>query len=114
MEHYFIPVFSLMLLIIVILISAMVARKRAHKFLVSIHHQNKIIIMKQQELADQLTALGTQLAKVKSEILGAVSNLESQIQNAGNVTPDVETAFNALKTAVQGLDDLNADVAPQG
>lgn len=83
--------------------------KRITNLLFSIHQQNKRIIMNQQELADQLTALGTQLEKVKTEILAEVANLETQIQNSGNVTPEVEAALNAVKEKVQGIDDLNTD-----
>lgn len=71
------------------------------------------IMATQAELAQALTALGTQLDKAKAEIVQKVADLEAAIANAGSSTPEVDAALAALKGKVQELDDLNAD-APQG
>lgn len=72
----------------------------------------ELLLTTQAELAQQLTALGTQVDKAHTEIVQKVSDLEAAIQAAGNVTPEVEAALDALRTKVQVLDDLNPDTAP--
>lgn len=67
----------------------------------------------QAELAADLRALNAQVEKSKQEILDKTAQLETAIQNAGNVTPEVEEALANLKSSVQSVDDLNAD-APAG
>ena len=66
----------------------------------------------QAELAQQLTALGVQLGKIGSEssaTLAKVSALEEALANAGNVTPELQAAFDAVKAQVQLVDDLVPD-----
>lgn len=70
--------------------------------------QNHKILMTQQELAQQLDALTTQTTKIKAE----VQALLDAIANAGNVSPEVQTAVDNLKAAIQGVDDLNPDAQP--
>lgn len=57
--------------------------------------------MAAQDTVDQLTA---QVLKSKEEVLGKISDLEAQV--AAGETPD----FTELKAAVQGVDDIVADV----
>lgn len=54
-----------------------------------------------QDTVDQLTA---QVLKSKDEVLGKIADLEAQV--AAGETPD----FTELKAAVQGVDDVVADV----
>lgn len=68
----------------------------------------------QQELADQLTSLTAQLTKVRTEVLTKISDLEAAIANAGQVSPEVQTALDALKTEVQAIDDINPDAPVPG
>lgn len=87
-------------------------RRLLHTILLELHfikEQNKRIIMTNEELAQGLADLGTQLAKVNTEITGKLKDLEDAIANADNVPDSVVTAFNALKPAVQTLDDLVPD-----
>ena len=57
--------------------------------------------MAAQDTVDQLTA---QVLKSKEEVLGKISDLEAQV--AAGETLD----FTELKAAVQGVDDIVADV----
>lgn len=87
-------------------------RRLLHTILLELHfikEQNKVIIMKNEELAQGLTDLGAQLAKVNTEITGKIKDLQDAIDNTDNVPDSVVTAFNALKPAVQTLDDLVPD-----
>jgi hypothetical protein len=78
----------------------------------AIDHLRKETKMDMQALATQLTAVGTQLAKAKTEITDKIAALEEAIGNAGSTTPEVDAALEALKGAAQGLDDLNPDAVP--
>lgn len=87
-------------------------RRLLHELLLELHflkEQNKVIIMKNEELAQGLTDLATQLGKVNTEITGKFKDLEDAIANADNVPDTVVNAFNALKPAVQTLDNLVPD-----
>jgi uncharacterized protein YoxC len=71
------------------------------------------ILMNQDELAKGLADVGTQVAKIGSEstaTLQKVAELEAALNNAGGVSPAVQSAFNALKAQVQVVDDLIPDV----
>lgn len=74
-----------------------------------IKSQNHKIIMTQAELAQALNDASTQADKAKAEILQKIADLEAAVNNAGNVTPEVEAAFTALKSKVQGIDDIVPD-----
>jgi len=65
--------------------------------------------MKQSELATALEATTAQLAKVKAEVIAKLTELETALANQENVTPEVQSAFDSLKSAVTEVDDLNAD-----
>jgi hypothetical protein len=72
------------------------------------------IIMDQTALAAELTALKAQTEKAKSEVLAKIADLESAIAAAGNTTPEVDAALAALKTSVQGVDDIVPDAPAEG
>lgn len=74
----------------------------------SLLNQNKIMAT-QSELAAQLTALTAQVDKVKTEVVEKIAALEEAIANAGGTTPEVDAALEALKSAVQTVDDINPD-----
>jgi hypothetical protein len=61
-----------------------------------------------QEVIDEIKRVGAQLAKAKAEIVGKITDLETQIANGAGMD-DVLTALGELKTAAQGLDDVVAD-----
>ncbi len=70
------------------------------------------IIMEQKDFALQLTALKDQLAKAKTEIIDKLTALGDALDAADDVTPEVQSAFDDLKAAVQGVDDIVPDVPP--
>jgi hypothetical protein len=61
--------------------------------------------MTQQEAVDKLNQQAQQITKIRGE----VQTLIDAVNNAGNVSPEVEAAINNVGTALQGLDDMNAD-----
>lgn len=67
------------------------------------------IIMDQTQLAADLSALKDQTEKAKGEVLAKIATLESAIAAAGNTTPEVDAALAALKSSVQGVDDIVPD-----
>jgi hypothetical protein len=74
----------------------------------------KIIMLTQSELAVQLTALTTQVQHIGVEtdtLKTKITDLETAINNGGTVSPEVESALNALKAQVQVVDDLVPDNA---
>jgi archaellum component FlaC len=75
----------------------------------SIFNILKQIKMEQSELAAQLTTLKDQTEKAKAEILAKLADLDAALQAADDVTPEVQAAFDALKSSVQGVDDIVAD-----
>lgn len=77
-----------------------------------LEHQLKHIAMKQSELAEQLTTITGQVAKIGTEsaaTLQKVADLEAALANQDNVTPEVQAAFDALKAQVTVVDDLVPD-----
>lgn len=98
-------------------------RDLLHHILAHVHQilqtQNLIIeklnkMPTQDELAQQLSDLGTQLDKVLGEIQAEVKKLEDAIATAGSTTPAVDTALASLKAKIQTLDDLNTDPVTGG
>ena len=66
----------------------------------------------QAELAASLAALSTQVAKIATEssaTLAKLAELEDALANAGETTPEVDAAVEALRTQLQLVDDLVAD-----
>lgn len=65
--------------------------------------------MNQAGLAQALTDAAAQAAKSHDEIVAKLATLEAAVIAAGDTTPEVNAALDALKAQVQGLDDLNPD-----
>lgn len=66
----------------------------------------------QSQAAADLRTVKTQLDKISTEsgsLLQKISDLEAAAAAAGNVTPELQAAINALKTQAQVLDDLVPD-----
>ncbi len=72
------------------------------KFLKSVTHNLKHIIMTQAELATTLGDISTQFQKGIDEVVAAVAN-------SGQTTPEVDAAVAKLRAAAQTLDDINPD-----
>jgi hypothetical protein len=83
------------------------------RILVSLNEFEYKHMTTQAELAAKLTALAEQTNKAKAEVLGKLSDLAQALANAGNASPEVEAAFAALSTAVQGVDDIVPDPVPE-
>lgn len=79
----------------------------------SINQKLEQIMASQKELADQLTALTGQVTKSKQEIIKKIADLETALANAGSTSTEVDKALAALKTEVQGVDDLHPDAPPE-
>lgn len=70
----------------------------------------KEILMKVSELAGTLTAIGAQVTKAKEEVIAKIKELEDALANHDDDLPvEVTDALNALKAAVQAVDDLHPD-----
>lgn len=77
-----------------------------------IHEQNQQIMATQAELAQQINQIGQQVGKIKTEseaTLTKVNELQDIINNQGGVSPELQSAVDALKAQVQVVDDLVAD-----
>lgn len=70
------------------------------------------IMATQAELAASLRDLTAQVGKVRTEVLSAVARLQAAVEAAGATSPEVDAALQDLRSAVQGLDDLNEDEQP--
>jgi hypothetical protein len=76
----------------------------------------KRILMNQAELKTALEGVGAALGEVATQLDKGINEVIVAISNAGNTTPEVDTALtnlqgiaSALKAATQTLDDLNPD-----
>lgn len=70
--------------------------------------------MTQAELTQGLTDLKEQVSKIgveSSKTLEKVAELQAVIDGMGNVSPELQAAFDALKAQVQVTDDLIPDAA---
>lgn len=82
-----------------------------------------------QDLTQQFTDLGATLGTIGAEVdkigtettslVQKIGDLETQLANAGNLTPEAQAAFDAVKaqvaslaTRVQAVDDLVPDAPP--
>ncbi len=72
------------------------------------------IMSTQAELAQQLRDVKAQNDKAREERLAHVATLEQAIIDAGNVTEEVQTALDDLKSSVQSDDDLITDAETGG
>lgn len=82
---------------------------------IHIHHHYpdrkvlKGLLMNMQELAQGLADLTAQTDKARAEVVQKIADLEAAIANAGNTTPEVDAALEALKASVQASDDVVPD-----
>ncbi len=67
------------------------------------------IMASQQEIADALNGVKSQLAKAAAEIVSKIADLEAAVAAGGNSTQEVDDAVAGLKVAAQGLDDVVPD-----
>lgn len=75
-------------------------------------HQINSIMSTQTEIAQALTDLTAQVVKIGAEstaTLQKVADLEAALANQDNVSPALQSAFDALKAQVQTVDDLIPD-----
>lgn len=78
--------------------------------------QLRKVMSNQAQLAAALTAIAAQVAKIGTETEGLkakVQELQDALNNAGNNTPEVEAALQALLAQVQKVDDLVPDAVQQ-
>jgi chromosome segregation ATPase len=78
----------------------------------AVQAQGDKIMESQHQLAQDLTALTTQVQKIGTETtatLQKVTDLQNALNNAGGTTPEVDAAMAALKAQVQLVDDLIPD-----
>jgi hypothetical protein len=76
-------------------------------------HDIERILMNQAELAQALKELTAQLQKANTELQAKIKALTDAINNnTGDVPQEVVDAANALKVAVQGVDDIVPDAPP--
>lgn len=72
-----------------------------------------MIMGNQQELATQLSEVAAQVAKIGKETkatLSKVAELETALANQENVSPELQAAFDGLKTQVTLVDGLVPDL----
>jgi len=74
-----------------------------------IHKLLKQILMNQEQLAAELTAVKNQNQKTNAEIQAKLAELQAAIEAQGTVSPEVEAALAELKAVAQSNDDLIAD-----
>ncbi len=73
--------------------------------------QQEEIMTKLSEISTLIQQVVTGLDKAKTEILGKIEALESQLTDV-SLPDDAETALSALKDRVQALDDIVPDTTP--
>ena len=74
-----------------------------------VYHFGRKLMVSQTELAAQLTALKEQNDKATAEQQAALASLQTALDAAGNTSPEVDAALQALKDSIQRDDDLNPD-----
>lgn len=62
-----------------------------------------------EEFAQQLLGVRDQITKVQGEIVGKIAELEAAIAAAGEIGPEVEAALQAVKDALQPIDEIVPD-----
>ncbi len=60
----------------------------------------------QAQLAAQLTTFKADLTRVTEEIVRRLTDLKTAVDNADDVSPELQAAADALVASVQSLDDL--------
>lgn len=77
-----------------------------------IEHNQRKIMATQAELAAQLNDLGVELGKIGTEtqtLLDKIEELGKIIAAGGDVTPELQAAFDAVKSQAQAVDDKVPD-----
>jgi len=72
------------------------------------------IMATQQELTAQITAATEKLTKIGTEtgtLLTKIEELKTALANAGNVSPELQAAVDALAAQAAVVDDLVPDAA---
>ncbi len=70
------------------------------------------IRMNQAELKAKLDAMTAQNEKARAEQQAAFKKLQDALDAAGNTTPEVDAAVEALGASIQAEDDENPDADP--
>lgn len=73
------------------------------------------IVATQQELATALDQVNAQLVKIGTEtqtLLTAIADLQTQLANAGNVSPALQAAFDRVAAQAGVVDALVPDAPP--
>lgn len=86
-----------------------------HAELHSLNRKADHIMATQAQAAQQLTDLGTKLDKISGEttsLVEAVRDLTAQIATAGEVTPELQAAMDAVGSKADAIDALVDDIAP--
>lgn len=83
--------------------------KLLHQVLESNCELKETMMTTRAENAENARALAAQVNKAKGEILAKIEKLEAAQQASGNLTAEEESAMSELKTAVQGVDDIEPD-----
>ena|SRR5438876_8251875 len=92
------------------LVAALV-EKLAHPIITQLEK----IMQSQAQLAADLATVKDQVVKIGTEtrtLLDKIDTLTAAVVNAGNTTPEVDTALADLKAQAQIVDDLVPDAAP--
>jgi uncharacterized protein YoxC len=73
-----------------------------------------IIMATQAELAQELVGLKGKLEKIGTETSGLIQKVDDLTQALANqqLTPEVQSALEAVKVAAQAVDDLVPDLGP--
>lgn len=90
------------------------SRRQVAELRLIIINLKELTMATQAEIAAGLTAASAALTKIGQETsttLEKVAALEAQIAD-GNVSPELQSAFDDLKAQLQRVDDLVPDVVP--
>lgn len=79
----------------------------------TIHQKLDQIMATQAQHAQALRDVLAQNEKARQEILQRIADLEQAVIDAGNTTPEVDAALQALRDSVQIDDDIVPDGEPQ-
>jgi len=78
----------------------------------AIHLLRKLIMTSQAQLASDLQAVATQIAKIGAEttaLLTKITDLEAALAAGGVTTAEVDAALQALKDQAKVVDDMVPD-----
>ena len=89
--------------------------QRPDQILAEILALKETIMATQAELSASLTEIAANVGKVGDEtraLIAKIAELEAAIVTAGNTTPEVDAALQALRDQVAVVDALVPDAAP--